>query len=876
MKQVDINITQQVVKVDISVASAASGGRVTKEVIIEKLEYTPEDESNKVTAFSETPSDDKYPSEKLVADLFKQLAPAIAIDSSGYEWNAEGTEATITVSASGGLGGLTYTLGAESNITGVFVVTTAGTYTVVVSDGLGNMESVDVEPATGFITKWQVSGDSDGRTITLPLTENGEYNATVYWGDGETSEINSYNDVNRIHTYADDGEYDVMIEGECPGWSFNNEGDCLKIKEIVNWGNPSLFGGFSYIENGFFGCINLTVIGSGKIQSKNDLTSLYNLFRDCVGITEIPSGLFDNCINVTSFRAAFENTNIISIPDGLFDNNLNVTLFQHTFYNCSELINVPAALFKSEAGGNYKFEFTFRNCIKLKSVPADVFIGGIKETSTEFAFNRTFMGSGLEEIPAGLFDNCEGIIGRGWSLTFHGTPITSIPAGLFDNCPNVELHAFHGTFEGMTQLQSIPAGLFDNATIASDFAFRHTFLECINLKTIPLGLFDNNPLVGDSGFDGTFRNCYELEEVPEGLFRNNINVGGIGFNRVFSNCRKLKLNKYIFYNEGEQATRFLNRVSDFTEAFKIDNPNVAGGTAPDLWECDFGTETPVTTDCFENHSLITLLNYADIPLEWGGSDVDMTPMIIEVNTENAGTSEDNEFRLTGAEGSYFVEYDGKTEIAQNDYLFQFETSGIKEIKISGGLQFIKFNNTGDKLKISEIKQWGGIQWTSMFRAFYGCSNLNIIATDTPDFTLCADFRFTFQNCFNLVGNNSIGEWDLSNATLIQSTFLDSGLNQSLADWKLRIMGTSLFRCIRRCGMSEENYSRTLIGFANYVHANSGPFNVDMRDMNDMIYNNIDYVADKVFTNAVDARAYLVETVANGGAEWNITADSLAV
>jgi hypothetical protein len=61
-------------------------------------------------------------------------------------------------------------------------------------------------------------------------------------------------------------------------------------------------------------------------------------------------------------------------------------------------------------------------------------------------------------------------------------------------------------------------------------------------------------------------------------------------------------------------------VSNFTECFKLISAFTGTqGTAPDLWDCDFGTETPTTTNCFTGHSTDSVDNYADIPTAWGGA-----------------------------------------------------------------------------------------------------------------------------------------------------------------------------------------------------------------------------------------------------------------
>jgi hypothetical protein len=51
--------------------------------------------------------------------------------------------------------------------------------------------------------------------------------------------------------------------------------------------------------------------------------------------------------------------------------------------------------------------------------------------------------------------------------------------------------------------------------------------------------------------------------------------------------------------------------------FDLDNPFTGTqGTAPELWNYDFGTGTPITTDCWQGHSIASLTNYNDIPGDW--------------------------------------------------------------------------------------------------------------------------------------------------------------------------------------------------------------------------------------------------------------------
>lgn len=136
------------------------------------------------------------------------------------------------------------------------------------------------------------------------------------------------------------------------------------------------------------------------------------------------------------------------------------------------------------------------------------------------------------------------------------------------------------------------------------------------LTSIPENLFDNCTKV--TNFSYCFYNN-QLTSIPENLFDNN--TLAINFYACFYENKNLKLNKYIFYGEGQQSTRFLNQSVNFNSCFSRSSyisPDAEGGEAPDLWNCDFGIGTPTKIGCFggNGNNAITLTNYTSIPSEW--------------------------------------------------------------------------------------------------------------------------------------------------------------------------------------------------------------------------------------------------------------------
>ncbi|MFA5999493.1 MAG: LamG-like jellyroll fold domain-containing protein [Candidatus Paceibacterota bacterium] len=547
-------------------------------------------------------------------------------------------------------------------------------------------EYIGVPAPSGFKTEWVVAA---GDTVTLPLVEHYntsvdcQYNCTVDWGDGSTpSTVTAFNDARRIHTYTNAGTYNIEIKGTCEGWSFNNGGDKLKITKILNWGDPSVFFGFKYLAGGFYGCTNLTSLGteSAQISSGIALDGFTNTFRDCTGLTWIPSklfyknttvttsafnGTFRDCSNIEGIPAGLFDKNtlastsgfadtflscssITSIPAHLFDNNtlVSTSAFYRTFYGCGNIASIPTDLFKyNTAVSTLGFRETFWGCSGITSIPADLFRYNVNLTTN--GFYNTFLGTDITSIPTdlfryntlvstsgfyGTFNSCTSLTSiptdlfryntlvstAGFRETFGGcTSLTSIPTDLFRYNTAVTTTGFQSTFYGCTTLTSIPTDLFRYNTAVSTTGFLGTFQNCTSLTSIPTDLFRYNTAVTSNGFRETFSGCSSLASVPTDLFRYNINVSSSGFyrtfyscglletipigffkyntsastttfNQTFSGCNKLQLNTQIFCLTGEEDTRFFNKTSDFTNCFFRTAFTGTQGTAPELWNYNYG------------------------------------------------------------------------------------------------------------------------------------------------------------------------------------------------------------------------------------------------------------------------------------------------
>lgn len=175
-------------------------------------------------------------------------------------------------------------------------------------------------------------------------------------------------------------------------------------------------------------------------------------------------------------------------------------------------------------------------------------------------------------------------------------------------------------------------------------------------------------------------------------------------------------------------------------------------------------------------------------------DIISPEFIILVNTELAG-SPSNTMNLPIRGTNMTIDWgDGSliqtvTQTAAptsaNWIAHQYTVGGIYQIKIGGGLDWIRFAGTGDSLKLIEINNWGTATWTSMQESFYLCYNLN---HDTSTDTANVSNVTSFYRCFNpsSVGsllNPNVEKWSVSNGTNFQDTFAYcNNFNRDIRNW----------------------------------------------------------------------------------------------
>lgn len=355
---------------------------------------------------------------------------------------------------------------------------------------------------SGF--EFRVVIPEESKTFDLPLGTSGAYahNFNVVWGDGSSSTITSYSDVERTHTYVSAGTYDILIDGTCEYFGFNDDGDENKVTALLRLDYDLGFKVFNC-----HGAINLISVDTSFINFSS-LTTAELMFYNCNSLGAIPANLFDNCTTIQSFYGAFGNCDAItSIPIDLFKYNISATNFATTFYSCNALTSIPVDLFRYNTLVT-SFANTFMNCAALTAIPTDVFRYNTLAGTLDFS---------------NVFNSC--------------TAITEIPIDLFRY--NASAISFAGAFKNCTSLTSIPTDLvrynlivvnvsqmfsgciglvgniYGNLFSYQDYidSFLETFYGCIGLTGIDWETIISNAegqVSPPSTTDGCFEGCTSL------------------------------------------------------------------------------------------------------------------------------------------------------------------------------------------------------------------------------------------------------------------------------------------------------------------------------------------------------------------------------
>ena len=213
----------------------------------------------------------------------------------------------------------------ESNVfSGIFNLQNMSSPKITVrasqDEGRAEINTSLVNDLNYFVTKWRISGS---RSLTLPLKSGASlnYNFTVDWGDGNTSEVTSFSDTDKTHTYTTPGDYTIKIKGVCEGFQ-NDSSSKRYLLEVSNLGNM----GWKDLSKAFQNNSELIHVLGGNTSH---VTNMSHMFYGAGKATPDTSGWDTSNVANMSFMFSYA---LKVDPDVSHWNTSNVTNMKGLFY----------------------------------------------------------------------------------------------------------------------------------------------------------------------------------------------------------------------------------------------------------------------------------------------------------------------------------------------------------------------------------------------------------------------------------------------------------------------------------------------------------------------------------------------------------------
>jgi hypothetical protein len=559
----------------------------------------------------------------------------------------------------------------------------------------------------GFKVEFEIPEDNFSKTLSI----YGTVDCTIYWGDGESSILTSYLDDGKTHEYALAGTYTIEIIGDCEIITFYDD---LEIRRIVHWGDPADFLGFSSFPG--FDSSELRRVEDGSVleRSPGIITTLQNRFKSSK-IEYVGKGIFDNLTGATNFNDLFNACKkLVSIPDGLFDKNILADSFLRTFSMCYRLPLSPYIFYGEEAGDDFihtketRFidrNVLFRNTFGIGWSSANNIGGKGFDASDYFptyGHNGYFGGGGngynsstRRDGGGGIYGE-DGLINSGGGGGGNGNGGSGIVLIRYEDNGNkvivpfitvgnnnwtvpsavtiIDLLIVAGGGGGGSYYSGGGGGggvifkpYFDISDLGSEIAITvgNGGAKAVN-STVPGSNGENSSfdeLVAIGGGGGGSGNS------PNGLNGGN---GGGGSNSNDHNDSQGGMNIPNQGSPGASPTNYRfggGGGGAFAAAIPM-------GTAPDLWNCDFGTVEPDLYDgnvfgwYYNNENLS---NYFIIPAEWGGNPVNSTFSVTRISSTR--------FNVDVDPGNFTGNYYLRIVDLSNDSIIYEQTTLLAEITL---------------------------------------------------------------------------------------------------------------------------------------------------------------------------------------------------
>jgi surface protein len=201
-----------------------------------------------------------------------------------------------------------------------------GTVAVIAASGPASgsaVLSVNGAQSDAFVTTWNTNLGA-GTTVTLALA--GQVDATIDWGDGTVTSVNTPGP--HVHDYGIDGIYTVSVTGSVSGYNGRLRGGAVaeraKLIGVDSWGRV----GFTSMSGAFHQAVNLLAVPSHS-DGLEAVTDMSFMFYAASAFNHDIGGW--NTSNVTDMQAMFNVALAFNHDIGGW-NTSNVTDMQSMFH----------------------------------------------------------------------------------------------------------------------------------------------------------------------------------------------------------------------------------------------------------------------------------------------------------------------------------------------------------------------------------------------------------------------------------------------------------------------------------------------------------------------------------------------------------------
>lgn len=229
-----------------------------------------------------------------------------------------------------------------------------------------------------------------------------------------------------------------------------------------------------------------------------------------------------------------------------------------------------------------------------------------------------------------------------------------------------------------------------------------------------------------------------------------------------------------------------------------------------------------------------------LTLLWAGAVAGQQPFITTWQTSNPGSSGTTAITIPTGSGTYNYEVDWNNDGLYDEtgltgeVTHDFGTAGTYTIRIRGTFPGIVFSGGGDCQKLLDISQWGDIAWAEMSGAYFGCSNLNISATDLPNLSGVTNMSSMFWGCSILNSPANIGSWNTAAVTQMSGMFLNaSAFNQPLNGWNTTAVTdmNGMFAMATAFNQPLNSWNTAAVTDMNFMFVSANAFNQSLNGWN---------------------------------------------